>query len=144
MGIGVRGRLDLERGLTVFLPNLPGTLPNVPLRDLIAEKMGLLTALISDARAMTLGEWYFGAGRAMDTVACYAIGTGIGAELIINGHLALGLKDMAGEMRDQVIDFNRPMCGCGNRGCIGAYASGPAIAAMGGEGGDTRVKHLHW
>jgi glucokinase len=30
-----------------------------------------------------------------------------------------------------MIDFNGPRCGCGNNGCLEAYASGPAIAAMG-------------
>jgi glucokinase len=133
IGIGVPGVLDLERGLTVFLPNLPGTWPNVPLRDTIIDRVGLPVALLNDVRAMTLAEWQFGAGRGVDSVACFAIGTGIGGGLVINGRLHLGIGGTAGELGHQTIDFNGPLCGCGNRGCVEAFASGSAIAAMGAK-----------
>jgi glucokinase len=64
-------------------------------------------------------------------MACFAIGTGVGGGLVINGRLHLGIGGTAGELGHQTIDFNGPACGCGNRGCLEAYASGPAIAAMG-------------
>jgi glucokinase len=80
---------------------------------------------------MTNGEWRFGAGRGVDTVAVFAIGTGIGGGLVINGHLHLGIGGTAAELGHMVIDFNGPRCGCGNYGCVEAYASGPAITAMG-------------
>jgi glucokinase len=131
VGIGVPGVLDLEEGLVLFLPNLPGTWPKVPLARFIQDKMGLPVRLLNDARAITLGEWKFGAGRGVDTLACFAIGTGIGGGLVINGALHLGIGGTAGELGHQIIDYNGPLCGCGNRGCLEAYASGPAIAAMG-------------
>jgi glucokinase len=131
IGIGVPGVLDLENGLVLFLPNLPGTWPRVPLAGFIQDKIGLPVRLLNDVRAITLGEWKFGAGRGVDTLACFAIGTGIGGGLVINGALHLGIGGTAGELGHQTIDFNGPLCGCGNRGCLEAYASGPAIAAMG-------------
>jgi glucokinase len=131
IGIGVPGVLDLENGLVLFLPNLPGTWPRVPLAGFIQDKIGLPVGLLNDVRAITLGEWKFGAGRGVDTLACFAIGTGIGGGLVINGALHLGIGGTAGELGHQTIDFNGPLCGCGNRGCLEAYASGPAIAAMG-------------
>jgi glucokinase len=131
IGIGVPGVLDLEKGQVLFLPNLPGTWPNVPLAGFIQDKIGLPVRLLNDARAITLGEWKFGAGRGVDTLACFAVGTGIGGGLVINGTLHLGIGGTAGELGHQTIDFNGPLCGCGNRGCLEAYASGPAIAAMG-------------
>jgi glucokinase len=131
IGIGVPGVLDLERGLTLFLPNLPGTWPNIPLRDTIAEHTGLPVALLNDVRSITFGEWKFGAGQGVDTMACFAVGTGVGGGLVINNQLHLGISGTAGELGHQTIDFNGPICGCGNRGCLEAFASGPAIAAMG-------------
>jgi glucokinase len=131
IGIGVPGVLDLERGLTLFLPNLSGTWPSVPLRDKIANAVGLPVALLNDVRSITFGEWKFGAGKGVDTMACFAIGTGIGGGLVINGQLHLGIGGTGGELGHQIIDFNGPPCGCGNRGCLEAYASGPAIASMG-------------
>jgi glucokinase len=146
IGIGVPGVLDLDRGLVIFLPNLPGTWPNVPLRDTIADRVQLPTALINDARAMTLGEYSFGAGRGVDTIACLGIGTGIGGGLVINGKLHLNLGGTSAELGHTVIDMNGPMCGCGTRGCLEAYASGPAITAMGlkaiVQGATTRIGEM--
>lgn len=131
VGIGVPGVLDLERGETLFLPNLPGTWPHIPLQDTIAHLTGLPTAILNDVRLITFAEWKFGAGRGVDTVAVLAIGTGIGGGLILNGRLHLGIGGTGGELGHATINFNGPRCGCGNYGCLEAYASGPAIAAMG-------------
>lgn len=131
IGIGVPGMLDLERGLTLFLPNLPGTWPHVPLQATITRLMDLPTAILNDVRAITLGEWRFGAGQGVDTVAVFAIGTGIGGGLVLNGQLYLGINGTGGELGHMVIDYNGPRCGCGNYGCVEAFASGPAIAMMG-------------
>lgn len=131
IGVGVPGVLDLDKGLTLFLPNLPGTWPKVPLRAMLSKRSGLPVVILNDARSITYGEWRFGAGRGVDTIACYAIGTGVGGGLVINGQLHLGIGGTGGELGHQIIDFNGPQCGCGSRGCLEAYASGPAIAAMG-------------
>ena len=131
IGIGVPGVLDLEKGATLFLPNLPDNWLNVPLRETISEKTGLPVVLLNDARAVTYGEWKFGAGHGVDTIACFIIGTGVGGGLVVNGRLHLGIGGTAGELGHQTIDYNGPQCGCGNHGCLEAYASGPAISAMG-------------
>ena len=131
IGIGVPGVLDLEKGETLFLPNLPGTWPHVPLADTMTNLTGLPTVLLNDVRAITNGEWRFGAGRGMDTVAVFAVGTGIGGGLVINGQVHLGIGGTGGELGHMTIDYSGPVCGCGNKGCLEAFASGPAIAAMG-------------
>lgn len=146
IGIGVPGVLDLEKGETLFLPNLPGTWSHVPLRDTISRLTGLPTRLLNDVRSITNGEWRFGAGRGVDTVAVFAIGTGVGGGLVVNGQLHLGIGGTGGELGHTIIDFNGPRCGCGNTGCLEAYASGPAIAAMGmkavAQGLTTRIADL--
>ena len=131
IGIGVPGVLDMEKGETLFLPNLPGTWPHVPLGDTITNLTGLPTVLLNDVRSITNGEWRFGAGRGVDTVAVFAIGTGIGGGLVINGQLHLGIGGTGGELGHMTIDYSGPTCGCGSKGCLEAFASGPAIAAMG-------------
>jgi glucokinase len=146
VGIGVPGVLDLEKGETLFLPNLPGTWPHVPLQATIEKLTGLPTRLLNDVRSITNGEWRFGAGRGLDTVAVFAIGTGVGGGLIVNGQLHLGIGGTGGELGHTTIDFNGPQCGCGNYGCLETYASGPAIAAMGmkavAQGLTTRLGEL--
>jgi glucokinase len=146
IGIGVPGVLDLEKGETLFLPNLPGTWPHVPLGDTIAKLTELPVALLNDVRSITNGEWRFGAGRAVDTLVVFAVGTGIGGGLVINGQLHLGIGGTGGEVGHMTIDYNGPTCGCGNKGCLEAYASGPAIAAMGmkavAQGLTTRIGEM--
>jgi glucokinase len=131
IGIGVPGTLDLEKGETLFLPNLPGTWPHVPLQSTVTQLTDLPTQILNDVHAITNGEWRFGAGRGVDTVAVFAIRAGIGGGLVINGQLHLGIGGTGGELGHTIIDFNGPRCGCGSYGCLEAYASGPAIAAMG-------------
>jgi glucokinase len=131
IGIGVPGVLDLEKGEVLFLPNLAGNWPHVPLQATIEKLTGLPVALLNDVRSITNGEWCFGAGRGLDTVAVFAIGTGVGGGLVLNGQLHLGIGGTGGELGHLTIDFNGPRCGCGNYGCVETYASGPAIMAMG-------------
>ena len=131
IGIGVPGVLDLEHGRVLFLPNLSGNWPQVPLAETITRQTGLPVSLLNDVRAITYGEWRFGAGQGVDTIACFAIGTGVGGGLVINDRLHLGIGGTAGELGHQTVEPNGYLCGCGNRGCLEAYCSGPAIAAMG-------------
>jgi glucokinase len=131
IGIGVPGVLDLDHGVVLFLPNLPGTWPNVPLAEQITQATGLPTWLLNDARSMTLAEWIFGAGRGVDTMACFTIGTGIGGGLVINGKLHLGVDGTGGELGHQIVDIHGPVCGCGSQGCLETFASGSAIRAHG-------------
>jgi glucokinase len=131
VGVGVPGTPDIDTGIIQFLPNLPGKWLNVPLRAIIEEQVQLPVALINDVRAITLGEWKFGAGRGAETLACLAIGTGIGGGVIVNGQFHLGIGGTAGEFGHHVVEEDGLPCGCGGKGCLELYASGPAISAMG-------------
>ncbi|MBI1763738.1 MAG: ROK family protein [Acidobacteria bacterium] len=146
IGLGIPGLLDLEHGLTLFLPNLPGQWRSVPVRAELAQASGLPVAIINDARAATLGEWKFGAGRGVESCALYTLGTGIGGGLVINGELYLGIGGAAGELGHVSVDFNGPRCNCGSRGCIEAFASGPAMSAAGMravvQGATTKITEL--
>ena len=146
IGIGVPGTPDIDTGTIQILPNLPGKWMNVPLRAIVEEQVQLPVALINDVRAITLGEWSFGAGRGADTIACLAIGTGIGGGVVVNGQFHLGIGGTAGEFGHHVVEVDGLPCGCGGRGCLELYASGPAIAAMGVKevmhGHTTRIGEL--
>ena len=146
VGIGVPGTPDIDTGVIQFLPNLPGKWLNVPLQEIIEDQVQLPVALINDVRALTLGEWTFGAGRGADTVVCLAIGTGIGGGVVVNGQFHLGIGGTAGEFGHHVVEVDGLPCGCGGRGCLELYASGPAIAAMGVKevmhGHTTRIGEL--
>lgn len=131
IGIGAPGRVDMENGVTRFLPNLPTNWIDVPLAAQLAGLTGLRVTLLNDARALTLGEYTFGAGRGAETMACFTLGTGIGGGLVIHRQLYLAMGGSAGEFGHQVVVPDGLPCTCGGRGCLEAYASGPALAALG-------------
>jgi glucokinase len=126
VGVGAPGPLDRERGIVVVAPNLGWK--NLPLRQLIGERVGLDATLDNDANCATLGEWWTGAARGGRNVVGLTIGTGIGGGLILDGRLYHGASDVAGEIGHTTIDSNGRRCKCGNYGCLEAYTSGPNIA----------------
>lgn len=131
LAMGVPGLADLRNGVTKFLPNLPGKWRDVPVRRFLSPKVGCPVYLINDVRSATLAELTFGHGRTARTMAFFAIGTGIGGGVVVDGELHLGPLGAAGELGHQTIVPDGPLCGCGNRGCLEALASGSAIAAEG-------------
>ncbi|GIW01813.1 ROK family protein [Roseiflexus sp.] len=130
IGIGVPGLIDLAQGVTILLPNLPSGWRNVPLAANMTSLTGRPTAIINDARAFTLAEATFGAGRDVRGVIGITLGTGIGGGIALDGRLYLGIDGTAGEVGHMTIDPYGPRCGCGNRGCLETFASGPSITAM--------------
>ncbi|MGH7541059.1 MAG: ROK family protein [Gemmatimonadota bacterium] len=132
IGLGSPGPLDRETGTVLETPNLGWR--NFPLRDLIANEIGIEAVLDNDANAATLGEWWMGAGRGVDTLVGVTLGTGIGGGIVLDGRVYHGTSDVAGEIGHMTIDSTGRKCKCGNYGCLEAYASGPAIAARAVEG----------
>jgi len=127
VGIGAPGPLEIETGLTLSPPNLPGW-NRTPLKQLIADGLGIPAFLEKDANAAALGEFHFGAGRGTKHMIYVTVSTGIGSGLILDGRLYYGANSMAGEIGHTTIAPNGPLCACGNRGCLEAMASGTAIA----------------
>ena len=132
IGMGVPGLIDLAGGNTIFLPNLPGQWRDFPVGELLSRRFSAPVQLLNDARAATLGEWVFGREGKTDTSLVFVtMGTGIGGGIIMDGALRLGHLGAAGEIGHIQIDPAGPRCGCGSRGCLEIYASGPAITAEG-------------
>ncbi|MFN2269813.1 MAG: ROK family protein [Anaerolineae bacterium] len=127
VGICAPGPLDVAAGVVVSPPNLPGW-DRVPLRQLIADALGIPAFLEKDANAAAMGECLFGAGRGTQHMIYVTVSTGIGSGLILDGKLYHGATSMAGEIGHTTIVPDGPLCGCGNYGCLEALASGTAIA----------------
>jgi glucokinase len=129
MGIGIAtaGILDVNRGIVTTSPNLPNW-RNIPLKDVLADKLGLVTYIINDASAAALGEHRFGAGVRFNNIIYLTVSTGIGGGIIIDGELYVGADGCAGEMGHMTVEADGPRCHCGNFGCLEALASGWAVA----------------
>jgi glucokinase len=85
-------------------------------------------ALINDARAFGLAELRLGAGRGASSLVGLTLGTGVGGVIAIDGRVHLGHDGTAGEVGHQTIDPGGPRCGCGNNGCVEAFARADRIA----------------
>lgn len=127
IGIAAAGILDTNKGMVTTSPNLPGW-RNVPLRDIVADKLGIVTYLINDADAAALGEHHFGAGKGVTNLLYLTVSTGIGGGIIMDGQLYSGADGCAGELGHMTIEAHGPQCHCGNFGCLEALASGWAVA----------------
>ena len=81
VGLGSPGTMDIREGLLLDPPNLPGWV-NVPIREKLGERLGKPTVLQNDANAAAYGEYWAGAGRDMESVVLFTLGTGIGCGII--------------------------------------------------------------
>jgi glucokinase len=129
LGIGVPGLYDPATGSARFLVNMPGDWAGRPIASPLEAALGLPVGLINDARAFGLAELRLGAGRGVSTLVGLTLGTGIGGVIAIDGRVHLGHEGTAGELGHQTIDPEGPLCGCGNRGCLEAFARADRIAA---------------
>jgi glucokinase len=145
IGIGCAGPVDIRAGKVFTPPNLPGWI-EVPLVQRVEAGLGLPAVLENDANAAALGEFRYGAGRGARSLVYLTVSTGIGGGIILDGKVWHGLKDAAGEAGHMTVCPDGPLCGCGNRGCLEAMASGPSIARRAREavagGRATRLREV--
>jgi glucokinase len=118
VGVGVPGMLDLEREHVLKPPNFPGW-AGVPLRRLLAEKLGRFVVLENDANCYALGEGWGGAARGLSDYVVFTLGTGIGGGIVLGGRLLLGSHGMGGEIGHMVVGAFES-CGCGGVGHLEA------------------------
>ncbi|HEX2741339.1 MAG TPA: ROK family protein, partial [Rubrobacter sp.] len=99
----------------------------IPLKEELGSRTGLRVTVENDANAAAWGEVRFGAGEDVDNLVFVTLGTGGGGGIISQGVLLRGARGMGGELGHITIQPAGPRCGCGNRGCLEALASGTAI-----------------
>jgi glucokinase len=127
VGIGAAGFVDEERSSVLFAPNLAWR--DEPLQKEVEARIGVPVIVENDANAAVWAETILGAARGQDHVMLVAVGTGIGAGIVINGQLYRGRWGIAGEPGHYRVVPDGRLCGCGNRGCWEQYASGNALVA---------------
>jgi glucokinase len=110
----------------------------IPLKDEMGDRTGLPVTVENDANAAAWGEFRFGVGKDVDDLIFVTLGTGVGGGIISHGVLLRGARGMGGELGHITVQPAGPRCGCGNRGCLEALASGTAIERRAREVADER------
>jgi len=130
IGVGAPGNVT-ERGV---MKNCNSTqLNNRPLPHDLEQLLGQPVRVTNDANCLALSEATDGAGAGAEVVFAGILGTGVGAGIVVNGHLLNGPNGVAGEWGHNPLpwardDEPRHACFCGQRGCIETHLSGPWLA----------------
>lgn len=149
VGLGAPGLIIAETGVIHFSPNFPGW-TDIPLVDYVNVELAklhppkgsvgcnsqasanekykpVLKGMDNDVNAMTLGELRHGAGVGYESIVALTLGTGVGGGVVVDGQVYHGSQNTAGELGHTVVEPNGRYCGCGNQGCLEAYAGAKNI-----------------
>ena len=144
LGIGFPGFFMGDSGILASSPNIP-QLDNFNLAELLSNQLHIPVSAQNDALCAAIGEHTFGAGKGHKNLLHITLGTGIGGGFILNHQPYAGEHGMAIEFGHLCVAHGQDarLCGCGNHGCVEAYASASAISAryaeISGEQLETKI-----
>ncbi|NNU79157.1 ROK family transcriptional regulator [Halovulum dunhuangense] len=144
-GVGLPGLVDHVEGMLLWSPIFRDR--RVPLRSMLADRLGLRVQIDNDVNLLTLAELWYGSGRALSNFAVVTIEQGVGMGLVLGDKLYRGAHGYGTELGHTKVQLDGALCRCGQRGCLEAYVSDYALvreatAALGLWGrapGSTRV-----
>ncbi|MCX6058530.1 MAG: ROK family transcriptional regulator [Chloroflexi bacterium] len=126
IGVGTPGLVNTREGIVVNAVNLEWQ--DLPLSKLLEKKYKLPVLVLNDSQAAAIGEYVYGGGHEPDeNLIVVNVIHGIGAGILINGHLFQGDGGGAGEIGHVVVQENGELCRCGKRGCLETIASARAV-----------------
>jgi glucokinase len=147
VGLGSPGTMDLKAGMLLEPPNLPGW-DNLPIRQLLSERLKKPTVLQNDGNAAAFGEFWTGAGKHAHSLVMFTLGTGIGCGIVIDGLILEGRHSHGAECGHIIIQMEHArQCSCGGYGHLEAYASATALVkrareALGQESEPSRLREV--
>jgi predicted NBD/HSP70 family sugar kinase len=123
VGVGSPGVVD-PAGTVLEAPNLGWH--GVDLSRRLVPALDIAVHVANDANAAALGELSL-AGVAERSLLCVKIGQGVGAGLVLDGHLVIGDRFAAGEIGHVVVDPDGELCACGRIGCLETAVAAPRV-----------------
>ncbi|MBB4951965.1 putative NBD/HSP70 family sugar kinase [Agrobacterium vitis] len=140
IGVSIPGEVDAVNGICVQSPRFGWY--NLDFPKLLGEQVHVPVWIDDDISAFTVAQRLFGAGRNHKNFATIAVGTGVGASLVINGEIYHGSHGLAGKLGHVVSVPGGRLCECGRHGCLQAHAAEAAMievwSAGRGDGAQTR------
>jgi glucokinase len=126
IGAGAPGVTNAETGVVIVTSYLLGW-RDVPLKSMLEEALGVPAGVDNDVNLAALGESFFGAASETPNFVFVAIGTGVGAGIILEGELFQGSAWTAGEIGYMLVPgvSEKP---------VNPGQPGPLESLVGGEG----------
>jgi len=128
IGMAVPGHIDTKHGIIIWSPNFGivkdgifRMFQDVEYAGPLSKELGVAAHAGNDANIAALGEFRYGAGRNVDDLVMFTLGTGIGSGVISQGNLVVGSTGGAVELGHHVIIAGGDQCGCGEFGHLEAY-----------------------
>lgn len=130
-GAGVAGQLEAGSQRVLVAPSLGWR--DVDFAALLRSRLKSSVRICNDLSAAALGESRAGAARGYANAILLFVGSGIGSGLVLNGRLYEGATGVAGEIGHVKVHPGGRTCGCGEKGCLEAYAGGHNLGRRAGE-----------
>ncbi len=127
IGIGTPGPARYSDGIIIRSTNMP-KFKNVPICKMLNDRLGAPVIFDNDANVACWGEFSVGAGKDVENMVFFTLGTGIGGGIVNDGELVHGCDENGAELGHMIIYPNGRNCNCGQRGCVEAYASADSTA----------------
>lgn len=124
LGVSVSGRVRQETHRLIFSPNAPWG--QIDLYEELKRELGTPIEMDNAANACLFSERWFGNFGEAANLLVVSVSEGIGVGMLIDGQVARGRNDMAGEFGHMPLESDGPRCGCGNVGCWETFASNRA------------------
>ena len=125
VGIGCPGAVSTDKGFIDILPNLNWV--NVPLVDLMEERLNTKVIISNDANVAALAEAVYGVAKEVDDCVMFTLGTGVGSGIIINKKIYDGTDSKGAELGHTTLILGGNKCSCGRSGCVETYCSATAL-----------------
>ena len=125
VGLAVAAFIDEKRTTVRFAPHLPWRQQEIVTR--LSKRLGLPVYLEHDANSAAVGEHLKGAAQGAQNWVLFALGTGIGGAVMIDGQIYRGAYGTAPEFGHLTVVPKGRACPCGKRGCLERYCSGSAL-----------------
>jgi len=126
IGLSLPGLIDKDQGILISSTNMPNW-HNVPIRDMISEKLELVPQLERSSRLAAMYEDWVDGSEQRSTKLILSLRTGIGMSLIQKGEPYVGAGGFDGEIGHTVVDLNGEKCDCGGYGCLETFVSAGAV-----------------
>ena len=127
VGLGSPGTMDLDAGMLLDPPNLPGW-DNFPIRKQLADRLAKPVTFQNDANAASYGEFWVGAAKNDRSLVMFTLGTGIGCGIVVDGMIIRGATAMAPSAATSSSRWRTAArCSCGAYGHLEGYASATAL-----------------